>query len=235
MTNFLDIVEPDDIKGNRLLLARFNWYNAKNRRPAMFYIKNDDLMADPAEPWERSNWFKGENGYFFNAEGASINMAIIGYRARPFSKAVDADGKFSRNFEAEYIPNSGMQFYTEVICLVEGIDEPLLWAADGMTGGAISGIIKGVHKGLLASTRRLSRRSAPLWTYWSAITAQTDNAGQIVVMQSKAGGEYTPPMLIVPEVESMEELQHYYIGDDNYRLCRELYHLHQEAGWFVKF
>ena len=235
MTNFLDIVEPDDLKNNRLVLARFNWYNAKGKRPAMFYLKANDLMSDPAEPWERSAWFRDENAYYFNAEGLSLNLAIIGYRARPFSKAVDADGKFSRTFEVEYIPNSGMQFYTEVICLVEGVDEPLIWAADGMTGAAITEIVRGIHKGLLANTRRLAGRRVPLWTYWSAITAQTDNAGQIVVMKSKAGGEYTPPMLIVPEVESLAELEHYYIGDDNYRLCRELYQQHLDAGWFVKF
>ncbi len=165
----IDVPVVDD---NKVGPPRIWWYNGNKaaRTLGRFYTRLDEVGTEPSDPWLPSNRFENEDGY----DTPVLRLAIIGYRQQAFRRDEDR-----RIWLDEW--TQGAQLYTETLCFVEGIDEPVVWASKGLTGRAVTGkggILSTYRAGLLREAERKAKKRLPLWTFWLPIGTQLDQHGR---------------------------------------------------------
>jgi hypothetical protein len=180
---------------------RIWWHNGdrKSKSPGDFYTKQDEFAAGLGGPWSSDGRFDGEVGF----STRTLRIAPLAWRSQPFRDAKDATGRRDRSVPRAWFLRweQGMQLYTEVLCLIEGYDGPVIWCSDGLTGKAVSGkggILKAYQGGLLAEASRVAGRQMPPWAFWLPIASKL--AGDKVAYEDTGYGSFvTPPALHLPE------------------------------------
>lgn len=202
---------------------RMYWHNGAkakgNDTPGDFYIAADELTNDPAAPWAKSNRFDNQDGY----AAAQLRIAPIISRQQPYLVVKGINGaKDTWEWYRKWAP--GMRLYTEILCLVEGIDQPVNLVVKGMTGKAFSGK-GGVFTQAQAFRRdaeRIAKKTLPTWAFWLPIATKLDPKGKIAFEDTGHGSMVTPPTLYLPAGETKARMTALFIGQDWYNAGFEL-------------
>lgn len=197
-------------------LGTFYWLHGTNQGGAktagVFYIKDTELAEPPAAPWQSDSRYEDqaepERGY----SAALLKIAPIVWHSQWHMPEHGEDGeqmrrKAPKNWISAY--ERGAQKHTDIICLVEGTDDPLVLSADGKyKSGAFTDIIRMYRNGLLRKAdfqaRKRGKRAVP-WMFWLPIAQKKradGSADYVKVIDPKTGKEtgsvVTPPTLYLP-------------------------------------
>jgi hypothetical protein len=196
-------------------------------RPGLFYVAADHLKQTPGEPWETSGLYD-EDGY----QAESLSLAIIGYRQQPVM--IDRSGdQVQYVWLSEWQP--GAQFYSEVLCLVSGIEEPVVWVLKGSAGKEVlgkGGLLQTFRKDVVREGERVAGQKLPDFTFWLRIVTQRDAKGNVVHRDTGYGTTTTPPTLTLPDTITPEVLEEMFIGDELFRRAAAVYQEYKDSGWF---
>jgi hypothetical protein len=192
------------------------WYhgNKPAKTPGVFYVKGTALQQEPSEPWTPSQRFEHEVGY----ETPALHLALITWRQQPYHVVEIVSGgtqRKDRRYIAEWEP--GAQIHTEIVCLAEGIAEPVVWSFHGMTGRAVmgkTGIVTTYRNGLLREAEQLASKRLPLWTFWLPISTLVNANGQVSYTDTGHGSLVTLPMLNLPEPPSQTLMDDLFVGEE---------------------
>lgn len=231
MTNALETLSTLDIDYQTETSdqpPRIWWHNGdkRSKTPGSFYTKLDEIGVEPAAPWQSDDRFDNEDGFATN----KLNVAIIGHRSQAF-KQDNADSPWIWLTKWE----KGARIYTEVLCIVEGIDEPVVWACKGMTGKAVTGkgdgIIDRYKTALLREAEKLSKRTLPPWSFWLPIASEVDASGKLVYADTGFGSFITRPRIHWPAGHKVDAvINMLFVGKELIERGAEI--RNQYADWF---
>lgn len=218
-------IDTPPVDDHRPVLPAMWWYNGvKNARtPGVFYIKADALSATPSEPWQPSARFEGEEGF----ETETLHLLPICYRQQPYRTVTVGTGAQQRR-ERQYLTEwvLGAQFHTELLCIVAGIEEPVVWSCHGMTSRALTGkggIFAVYRTGLLKEAEKVAGKKVPPWTFWLPIATQRDAMGRVIYTDTGHGSFVTPPALALPDKPLADLLDELFAGKEWVEYGYELY------------
>ncbi len=190
---------------------RIWWHNGdkKTKTPGSFYTKIDELGEAPGEPWQPDDRFDNEEGF----SAKQLNIAIIGHRGQAYRQ----DGADSpRVWLRQYEP--GALIYTEVLCLVEGITQPVVWACKGLTGKAVTGkgdgIVDRYKLVLLREVEKQVKKALPPWSFWLPIASEVDQSNKLVFSDTGYGSTITRPRIHWPSTNVKELIDTLFVGKD---------------------
>lgn len=192
------------------------WFNGNKpaRTPGRFYVKHAALQQEPLEPWVPSQRFAHEPGF----ETETLHLALITWRQQPYrtlDTAAGGEQRKTRQYLAAWEP--GAQIHTEIVCLAEGIAEPVVWSFHGMTGRAVmgkSGLLATYRSGLLRAAEQVAGKRLPLWTFWLPLSTQIDTRGQVVYTDTGHGSLVTLPMLHLPTEADTTLMNDLFVGEN---------------------
>lgn len=192
------------------------WYNGNKqaKTPGIFYVKGTALQQEPVEPWAPSQRFENESGF----ETPTLHLALITWRQQPYHVVEVVSGgekRKDRRYIAEWEP--GAQIHTEIVCLAEGIAEPVVWSFHGMTGRAVmgkTGIFNTYRNGLLREAEQIAGKRLPLWTFWLPISTLVNARGQVTYTDTGHGSLVTLPMLALADTPQAELLDTLFVGEE---------------------
>jgi hypothetical protein len=218
-------------------LGTFYWLHGTNKGGAktngVFYIKDTELAEPPAAPWQADERYEDQTEPEYGYSTALLRIAPIIWHSQWYMPERDEDGeqvrrKGPRDWRDHY--ESGMQKHTDLICLVEGIDDPLVLSADGKyKSGALIDIIRMYRNGLLRKAdfqaRKRGKRAVP-WMFWLPIAQKkrADGTAEYVDVidpktGKKTGSVVTPPTLYLPP-DAIESLL---VTEDQLKLGGEIF------------
>ncbi|MEI8305583.1 MAG: hypothetical protein WCF99_00830 [Chloroflexales bacterium] len=192
------------------------WYNGSKpaKTAGSFYVKGTALQQEPVAPWTASDRFAHETGF----ETPLLHLALITWRQQPYhviEMVVGGEKRKDRRYIAEWEP--GAQIHTEIVCLAEGIAEPVVWSFHGMTGRAVmgkTGIFNAYRSGLLHTAEQLAGKRLPLWTFWLPLTTLRNAKGQVSYTDTGHGSLVTLPMLAWDDVSEAERCDALFVGEE---------------------
>jgi hypothetical protein len=224
---WLDTVNTiEDLPTSQLEPGRFIWLHGvkQARTSGVFYAKESEFSTEPPAPWGLDNRFDNERGY----SASELRIAIIGTRTQWFVPGVDGKAPtYLGHYEA------GAKKHLEVLCLVDGLDDPMVFSASGMNKAKpMQDIIKAYNDGLLKQASRIAKRGLPPWSFWLPIKNKVTAEGKTAYIEAadSAGKTYgsvvTPPALYLPG-DAMETL---FVGADALRRGADVRDTY--ASWF---
>jgi hypothetical protein len=224
---WLDTINSiEDLPIGQLEPGRIIWLHGhkQSKTPGVFYAKAAEFAATPAKPWSSDNRFDEEAGF----SAAELRVAIIGWRQQWFKQGAEGQPpQYLTGYEV------GAKKNVEVLCLVEGLDDPMVLSVSGMNKAKpILDLIRSYEDGLLKQANRIARKSLPRWTFWLPIRSK-EKDGKIAYIDAtdSAGKSYgsvvTPPALFLPD-DAMETC---FVGEDILRRGAEVHDMYRE--WFA--
>lgn len=168
----------------------------KSKTAGSFYTKDAEFPGGLGAPWADDDRFDGETGF----STQTLKVAVLSYRSQPFSKTQDEQGRDRVKFEQHW--EKGMSILTELLCLIEGNDEPVVWSMKGLTGKAVTGkggILQQYKNGLMKDASRLAGQGLPPWAFWLPVASKRTADGKIAYEDTGYGSFITPPALTLPE------------------------------------
>jgi len=197
---------------------RMYWHNgAKSKAgdtPGDFYISADELLDEPGAPWVPSKRFDDEPGY----AAELLHIAPILVRQQPYSVIKGVNGAKDTWVWGAGRWQPGQRIYTEILCFVDGIAEPVNLIVKGLTGKAFSAK-GGVLSTALAFRReaeRVAKKPLPPWAFWLPVATKKDAKGKIAFEDTGYGSVVTPPVLYLPDGTTQERMQIMFIGKERY-------------------
>jgi hypothetical protein len=225
------IADIEDLPIDALEPGRMSWLHGvkQAKMPGVFYIKAANLSETPGAPWADDNErFEGEDGY----STPKLQIAIIGFRSQWFVPDEDRT-KPPKEWLLGYQEGIGAKKITEYLCLVEGINDPIVLSMSGKNKGQpMWDIFKAYQNGLLKQGSRIAKRQLPVWSFWLPIANKRTPEGKTFYEDAKdgAGNTYgsvvTPPALYLPD----NPLDTLYVGADIIRLGASIHNDFSE--WF---
>lgn len=211
-------------------LGRFRWNNGmkvgRNASEGFWYAKNEAFTHMP-DGWTVSQAFEGD-GF----EAKHIKMVPILKRSQPFSVINE-----QAVWHAEWRKNAGMKMYTEVLCLLEGYDEPLVLTGKGWAASRITHYKRGCfaeHAELVTGVaNRMAEKQLQPWAFWHMIGGRYDTKKQPVYVEVGQGQKthLHDIVLGVSAPASEELLEQLYVGDELYERATLLYTEYVQAEW----
>ncbi len=222
MTNFEELSSFDyqtynDAEGDGL--PRVWWHNGdkKTKTPGDFYTRAEYWVGEPPGPWAPVDRFDDEAGF----AAPLLKVLPITYRSQAFRR-IEQGGKVRREYIPQWEP--GASLHTEILCLVEGLEGPVVWSAKGMTGAAItgkSGIFVTARKLLIGEAERRLKKKVPMHAFWLPVgVRQKDGKTDYVTLDQ--GSVITPPALRLPALEGSPLLNALYAGRETIEYAGEL-------------
>lgn len=221
---------PDATERQGEAYPRIWWYNGSKQAGTNghFYTTQREFEQCPTG-FETVERYDDEVGYKADA----LRIAIIRRRAQAYTEVRDG-GNATKTWHDHYKP--GMRIYTELLCLIEGIDEPVVWVVKGMTGQAVTK----KRSGLIAQHDELVLKLAaqtwkgggvvPPWAFWMPIMAPKTDKGKPAYTDTGYGSFVTLPVLALPQM-SRDALKVLFVGrpllDEGLRIY------HDSAEWFT--
>lgn len=217
--NIQDIPEiPDEQIGDGL--PRIWWTNGDRKAGTPGYFRfNQDIIDEPlSAPWE-TKVITFENG---NTQPSwvttKLRLLIVAYRQQAYIADRQQDGRTRKTWlDSKYMEKgaANQSVLTEVLCVIEGVPIPFVWAAPAIkTSMAISangGIISQID-GLRELARRTWKLKLNRWAFWAPIKTTLDKDGAIVY-EKTPGKPVTPPRVYIPKADPLS----LWVGDDLYR------------------
>ncbi len=198
---------------------RMWWHNGikQAKTSGSFYTRASEFPNGLPTPWASDDRFEGEQGYSTSA----LKVAVLAKRTQAFVKPAE------QGQPVEWLTKwrAGASVYTELLCLIEGYDGPVVWAAKGLTGKSVSEILRSYENGLLKEASRVAKRALPLWAFWLPISSKRLADGKPAYEDTGYGSWVTPPALVLPE-QAMDAL---YVGNDLIATGSDIWNEH--ASW----
>lgn len=172
-----------------------------NQRPPMpgfCYFRASDLSGEPGAPWVGAEVYDDEPGYVASA----FSVLVLGMRKTAFIGS-GKDKEYLKHYDRSL---RGCRLLTEALCLVEGIDEPVILTFSGLNGKGFSEAYNAFVKMVVTPATRAFHKSLPPFAFWMPISAEFDAKGKPIVREtdvpgSKEKGFVTPPVLKLAEAE----------------------------------
>lgn len=202
---------PDTTARDAEAYPRIWWYNGSKQAGTNghFYTTEREFAECP-KGWTQVERYGDEVGYTADA----LRFAVIRKRVQAYSED-RSSGMAMKTWHPHYKP--GMKLYTELLCIVDGIDEPVVWIVKGMLGKAVTSKF-----GLLAAHHDMTIKQAmntwkgegvvPTWAFWCPIKADTTDKGKPVYTDTGYGSTVTLPKLDIPIHVPREVLVSLYVG-----------------------
>ena len=220
-----DLALPD-VPTRAAEFPRIGWRNGvkQAKTGGFFYARADEFPDGLGAPWHAEQVYDGEDGYKTEA----LKIVPIATRTQPFrderdpvtNKAI----KGSRQWFTRFERGTGMQLFTEVLCLMEGYDGPVTFCSDGLTGKAVGVALRAYENGLLQEAGRVAKQGLPMWTFWVPLATKT-NGDKIAYEDTGFGSFVTPPALALPE----NPLDALFVGSEVMERATAIYQ--QYAKW----
>jgi hypothetical protein len=233
LDQLLDSYEGELPESTGTGLGTFYWYHGSNRAgaktPGVFYVKNTEIAEAPDAPWQLDSRFEDQPEPEYGYSAALLKIAPILWHAQWYMPSEQQVGK--RRGPKQWITGyeKGAQKHLDLICLVEGMPEPMVLAADGQNKcGALLDILSAYRNGLLRQAtfraRKNGRKVVPPWTYWLPIANKKTGDGKtdyvkVTAPGSDDGSIVTPPALFLPPgaIDSLT------VTADQFRTAAEIY------------
>lgn len=213
-------------------LGRFRWNNGmkvgRNASAGMWYAKGDAFQGSLPTGWAKSLAFEGD-GY----EAKVIKMLPLLKRSQPFTKVGD-----SVVWHPEWVQNAGMKMYTEVLCLLEGYDEPLVMTGKGWAASRITHYKRGCFgeqtEYITKPASQLAEKPLQPWAFWHVIGGAFDKGNQPIFVEVGTGQQKTHLHDIVLHVSGPADsalLDALYVGDELYEKATTIYNVYVQMEW----
>lgn len=207
-------------------LPRIWWHHGdrKAKTPGSFYTRSEDWVGDLPAPWTADDRFDGETGW----AATVLKILPITYRNQPFRR-IEQGGKTRREYVARW--EQGMSIHTELLCLVEGLEGPVVWSMKGMTGAAVTGkggIFPQARQALIGPAEKALKKKVPMHAFWLPI-GQRLKDGKPDYVTLEQGSVITPPALRMPDLDGRDLLNALYAGKATIEYAGEL--REQYEGW----
>jgi len=203
----LEYEMPDEAQGDGL--NRIWWHNgvSKAKTAGSFYTRAEDWAGPLPEPWQGVERFEGELGWF----AETLKIVPLTYRSQPFAAVKDAAGNKRREYAAKW--QQGMSIHTEILCLVEGVEGPVVWSVKGMVGKEVlNTVFAQARQRLIVPGEARLRKRLPMWSFWLPVTQRRTAAGKLDYVSFPEGGEISPPALVLPDLHGPDLLNALYVG-----------------------
>lgn len=226
MTWLDTINQIEDLPTEQLEPGRIIWLHGTKqaKTPGVFYARASEFADPPAAPWQADTRFDDEVGF----SAPSLRLAVIGWRQQWFIPGADGQPPtYLTTYEA------GAKKNVEVLCLVEGLSDPMVLSVSGMNKAKpILDLIRSYEEGLLKQASRIARKALPRWTFWLPIrNKERDGKTEYIDAKDGSGKSYgsvvTPPALYLPD-DAMESC---FVGEDILRQGAEV--RAQYSAWFA--
>ena len=230
--SWLDTINNiEDLPTGQLEPGRIIWLHGVNKggakTPGVFYAKASEFSDPPPAPWSADDRFVTETNPEHGYSAAQLRVAVIGWRQQWFKSGGDGQPTvYLQGYEA------GAKKNVEVLCLVEGLDDPMVISVSGMNKAKpILDLIRSYEDGLLKQASRIARKALPRWTFWLPIrNKEKDGKTQYIDATDSAGKSYgsvvTPPALYLPD-DAMESC---FVGETILYRGAETHAMYRE--WF---
>jgi hypothetical protein len=221
-------------------LPRIWWHNgAKGSKgqpgtPGDFYTKAefyDGSLEGAGSPWRADERFNGEPGY----AAERLCILVIRQRLQWYIDHPLPNGQRRTEWLTKY--QDGARGRTDILCLAEGIDGPVVLSVKGTTGRALSqkpgkehpgGVIPQFQRAVIDLAGRKFRRTLPLYAFWLPISTKRDGKGSIAYEDTGYGSFVTPPALALPSEAAGESLlDMLYPGDELVQQAAEIWRQHE--------
>ena len=212
-------------------LGRFRWNNGlkvgRNGSAGCWYAKSESFHSLPPH-WQASSLY-GEDGY----EAVRINMIPLLKRSQPFSVV---DGMAT--WHTEWRPNMGMKMYTEVLCLIEGYNQPLVMTGKGWAASRITHYKRGCfaeqHEYVTSVASKLAGMTLQPWAFWHSIGGAYDKKHEPMFVEVGSGTQKThlhDITLGIAQQATEQEIDALYVGDALYAQATDIYNEYMTAEW----
>lgn len=218
------------------------WLHGSNKggakTPGVLYIKESEVADEPAAPWTNDNRYEEQETPERGFSAAAVKIAPIVWHSQWYMPDRDDDGQPSkRKGPKKWITGyeAGAQKHMDLICLVEGLSDPVVFSADGQNKcGAMLDILSRYRNGLLRQAtmraRKSGRKTPPPWAYWLPIANKRTADGKVDYVKvfdgsgKETGSVVTPPALFLPP-DAIDSLL---VTPEQFRTAAEMYFAFQE-------
>lgn len=202
---------PDTTQRDGEMYPRIWWYNgSKQGGTNGHFYTNEREFPEGLPTWTQVERYDDEVGYTADA----LRIAVIRRRSQAYSED-RSTGNTVKTWHPHYKP--GLRIYTELLCLVDGIAEPVVWIVKGMLGKHVTS-----RMGILAAHSDATVKQAiptwkgggtvPPWAFWVPIVAPRTDKGKPVYTDTGYGSHVTLPALDMPLNVTREVLVSLYVG-----------------------
>jgi hypothetical protein len=215
-------------------LGTFYWLHGTNKggskTPGVFYTKDTEVAEPPSAPWQPDSRYEDQDEPERGYSAALLKIAPIIWHSQwylPANEEEDGRRRGPKRWITGY--QEGAQKHLDLICLVEGVPDPMLFVADGQNKcGAMLDILARYRAGLLRQAtfraKRGGKKIVPPWTFWLPISSKKTTDGKIdyqkvLVNGVDKGSVVTPPALFLPP-DAIESLL---ISPEQFQLAAEVY------------
>lgn len=213
---------PDEPQRQGEEYPRIWWYNGSKQAGTNghFYTTEREFPEGLAG-FAQVERYDDEVGYKADA----LNIAVIRRRAQAYTEVRDGD-RTTKTWHDHYKP--GRRIYTELLCMVEGVDEPVVWVVKGMTGQAVTKRKTGIIDVFGETVLKLAAETwkgdgqVPPWAFWMPITAPKTDKGKPMYTDTGYGSHVTLPALALPQM-SRDALKGIFVGRDLLELGKAHY------------
>lgn len=232
----LDSYDGDLPESTGTGLGTCYWLHGSNKGGAktngVLYVKDTEIADTPDAPWAADSRYEDQEQPEFGFSASAVKIAPIIWHSQWYMPERDEEGQPARRKgPKKWIMGyeTGAQKHLDLICLVEGLSEPMVISADGQNKcGAFLDILSKYRNGLMRQAgmraRKSGRRAPPPWAYWLPIAnkktadGKTDYQKVIVNGQDK-GSVVTPPALFLP-ADAIESLL---VTPEQFRAAADIY------------
>lgn len=218
------------------------WLHGSNKggakTPGVLYVKDTEIADIPGPPWQNDGRYEDQENPEHGFSAAQIKIAPIIWHAQWYLPDRDEDDqpRKGRRGPKKWIQGyqDGAQKHLDLICLVEGLSDPMVISADGQNKcGALLDILSKYRNGLLRQAtmraRKSGRRTPPPWAYWLPIANKKTADGKIdyqkvIVNGVDRGAVVTPPALFLPP-DAIDSLL---VTPEQFKAAADLYFAFQE-------
>lgn len=203
---------PDTPQRDEEMYPRIWWYNGSKQGGTNGHFYTTEREFPEGLPtWQQVDRYEDEVGYKADA----LRIAVIRRRSQAYSED-RSTGNTVKTWHTHYKP--GLRIYTEILCLVDGIAEPVVWVVKGMLGKHVTA----KNSGLLAIHAEYTVRQAiptwkgegtvPQWAFWCPIAAPTTDKGKPVYTDTGYGSHVTLPKLDMDVNVTRDVLKSLFVG-----------------------
>jgi len=213
--------------------ARIRWNNGRKvgrvGEPGQFYVKAQYMQGCP-EGWTESSLYPNEEGY----EAPDVALIPIARRTQPFT-LIDGNMVWHKHWERD----KGMKLYTEIVCLLRGYSEPVIFATKGWIAGRITGAKHSVfsnHNDWVVKIANAQAEAAlPQWAFWVEFGGAVDKQGKPAFVEVGSGTQkaalHDVVLLGLTEPATEKQLTALYIGDELFNQAAVLRAELVTSGW----
>lgn len=218
------------------------WLHGSNKggakTPGVLYVKDTEIADIPSDPWQNDGRYEDQENPERGFSAAMVRIAPIIWHAQWYMpERSEDDQPRRRRGPKRWIQGyqDGAQKHLDLICLVEGLSDPMVISADGQNKcGAFLDILSKYRNGLLRQAtmraRKSGRRAPPPWSYWLPVANKRtpDGKTDYVKVYDGAGKEtgavVTPPALFLPP-DAIDSLL---VTPEQFKQAADLYFAFQE-------